>query len=341
MSMAYPSLPSFLQPQYSGAQSGGPSQSQSGAPVNSNSNSSGNAQSQSQAQGLLGLQSGSGGFASHAHSNGGFMPGGQHSHAHSHYGPAGLLNGHLHSHPPQHSQHPHGLPHLPVSTSPSSSSVDPVTPPDLALVPKDERRVSSANAPDAAGGGGDDGADDNIECKWADCDHVSPSPDELYDHLCNFHVGRKSTGNLNLTCSWEGCGVKCVKRDHITSHLRGESGWSIACTILCRHCRATTHRLIDATAPFRCSTSHTSSFRLAPSLSLSWHQAFCSKLFQASSALGRSARVSSRHASFFRFDTSRPCTHACIRVHADAQCTPRSSRTLALSAASRSSARKT
>ncbi|KDN53320.1 hypothetical protein K437DRAFT_217718, partial [Tilletiaria anomala UBC 951] len=39
-------------------------------------------------------------------------------------------------------------------------------------------------------------------------------------HLCNDHVGRKSTNNLCLTCKWEACDVSCAKRDHITSHLR-------------------------------------------------------------------------------------------------------------------------
>lgn len=48
------------------------------------------------------------------------------------------------------------------------------------------------------------------------------SPEDLYEHLCIFHIGRKSTNNLCLTCGWENCGVVCAKRDHITSHLRGE-----------------------------------------------------------------------------------------------------------------------
>ncbi|WWC68530.1 uncharacterized protein I206_102459 [Kwoniella pini CBS 10737] len=61
---------------------------------------------------------------------------------------------------------------------------------------------------------------EELRCKWNSCTHTAASPDELYDHLCNAHVGRKSTNNLCLTCGWENCGVKCVKRDHITSHLR-------------------------------------------------------------------------------------------------------------------------
>ncbi|WVR03719.1 hypothetical protein IAU60_000714 [Kwoniella sp. DSM 27419] len=63
-------------------------------------------------------------------------------------------------------------------------------------------------------------AEEELQCRWQDCTHTADTPDHLYDHLCNAHVGRKSTNNLCLTCGWEGCGVKCVKRDHITSHLR-------------------------------------------------------------------------------------------------------------------------
>ncbi|EIN14023.1 hypothetical protein PUNSTDRAFT_16975, partial [Punctularia strigosozonata HHB-11173 SS5] len=39
-------------------------------------------------------------------------------------------------------------------------------------------------------------------------------------HLCNDHIGRKSTNNLCLTCKWKDCSTTCAKRDHITSHLR-------------------------------------------------------------------------------------------------------------------------
>jgi hypothetical protein len=40
------------------------------------------------------------------------------------------------------------------------------------------------------------------------------------EHVCERHVGRKSTNNLNLTCHWGGCRTTVVKRDHITSHIR-------------------------------------------------------------------------------------------------------------------------
>ncbi|EJT99937.1 hypothetical protein DACRYDRAFT_55334 [Dacryopinax primogenitus] len=55
---------------------------------------------------------------------------------------------------------------------------------------------------------------------WENCSHRAADPELLYIHLCNDHIGRKSTGNLCLTCKWKDCGVSCAKRDHITSHLR-------------------------------------------------------------------------------------------------------------------------
>jgi len=59
-----------------------------------------------------------------------------------------------------------------------------------------------------------------FKCLWGDCNIVFESPEVLYDHLCDDHVGRKSSNNLSLTCYWENCGTTTVKRDHITSHLR-------------------------------------------------------------------------------------------------------------------------
>ena len=65
--------------------------------------------------------------------------------------------------------------------------------------------------------------DEDHRCQWLDCDKSLPDPESLYNHLCNDHVGRKSTGNLCLTCRWRDCNTTCAKRDHITSHLRGAS----------------------------------------------------------------------------------------------------------------------
>ncbi|TFK56560.1 hypothetical protein OE88DRAFT_1649919 [Heliocybe sulcata] len=57
-------------------------------------------------------------------------------------------------------------------------------------------------------------------CLWQECTKVMSDPEALYNHLCNDHVGRKSTNNLCLTCQWKDCGTTCSKRDHITSHVR-------------------------------------------------------------------------------------------------------------------------
>lgn len=62
---------------------------------------------------------------------------------------------------------------------------------------------------------------ESYTCQWVDCSSTFTDPEVLYNHLCNDHIGRKSTNNLCLTCKWKDCGTSCAKRDHITSHLRG------------------------------------------------------------------------------------------------------------------------
>lgn len=61
---------------------------------------------------------------------------------------------------------------------------------------------------------------DSLTCQWLNCGERHQSPEALYEHVCERHVGRKSTNNLNLTCHWGSCRVTTVKRDHITSHIR-------------------------------------------------------------------------------------------------------------------------
>ncbi|KAF1843011.1 pH-response transcription factor-like protein pacC/RIM101 [Cucurbitaria berberidis CBS 394.84] len=61
---------------------------------------------------------------------------------------------------------------------------------------------------------------DQLTCQWQSCGERLPSAEQLYDHVCERHVGRKSTNNLNLTCQWGNCRTTTVKRDHITSHIR-------------------------------------------------------------------------------------------------------------------------
>ncbi|KAJ4325655.1 protein with putative role during mitosis [Fusarium piperis] len=63
-------------------------------------------------------------------------------------------------------------------------------------------------------------SDDNLICRWNACNQKFTTPESLYEHICERHVGRKSTNNLNLTCQWNSCRTTTVKRDHITSHIR-------------------------------------------------------------------------------------------------------------------------
>lgn len=64
------------------------------------------------------------------------------------------------------------------------------------------------------------GSHDNFVCQWQGCSARAGSAEHLYDHVCENHIGRKSTNNLNLQCAWGTCRIQVVKRDHITSHIR-------------------------------------------------------------------------------------------------------------------------
>ncbi|RPA85234.1 hypothetical protein BJ508DRAFT_302901 [Ascobolus immersus RN42] len=61
---------------------------------------------------------------------------------------------------------------------------------------------------------------ESLNCQWQKCREKFDSAEALYNHLCEVHVGRKSTNNLCLTCAWGTCHTTTVKRDHITSHIR-------------------------------------------------------------------------------------------------------------------------
>ncbi|KAL4252497.1 hypothetical protein ABKN59_002774 [Abortiporus biennis] len=111
-------------------------------------------------------------------------------------------------------------PHFPMSLpSPSTDSRSPL-PPSPQEKPSEPE---SSTPPESKASATPAASDDNSPahpCQWVDCDKLLPDPESLYNHLCNDHIGRKSTGNLCLTCKWKDCGTTCAKRDHITSHLR-------------------------------------------------------------------------------------------------------------------------
>lgn len=107
---------------------------------------------------------------------------------------------HPHAHPHNHA-HPHSHNHGDVNCSAGASG-------EKKKPKKTYRKVRDADMKGP------------FNCQWSGCSLIFETPEQLYDHLCNEHVGRKSSNNLSLTCDWDNCGVTTVKRDHITSHLR-------------------------------------------------------------------------------------------------------------------------
>lgn len=97
------------------------------------------------------------------------------------------------------------------STTPSTSASDSksTTPAPSAASNTSQSSATPSNS-----------SDENLICRWNACNQKFGSPELLYEHICERHVGRKSTNNLNLTCQWNSCRTTTVKRDHITSHIR-------------------------------------------------------------------------------------------------------------------------
>ncbi|TDZ28270.1 pH-response transcription factor pacC [Colletotrichum trifolii] len=86
--------------------------------------------------------------------------------------------------------------------------------------PKSSTPAPSTATSNTSQSTGANSAEDNLICKWNSCNLKFVTPEALYEHICERHVGRKSTNNLNLTCQWASCRTTTVKRDHITSHIR-------------------------------------------------------------------------------------------------------------------------
>ncbi|KAK9418023.1 hypothetical protein SUNI508_08452 [Seiridium unicorne] len=81
-------------------------------------------------------------------------------------------------------------------------------------------QTSSATPATPATAAASTSADESLVCRWGSCSERFNAAESLYEHICERHVGRKSTNNLNLTCQWNSCRTTTVKRDHITSHIR-------------------------------------------------------------------------------------------------------------------------
>ncbi|GAA5962587.1 hypothetical protein JCM3765_003739 [Sporobolomyces pararoseus] len=61
--------------------------------------------------------------------------------------------------------------------------------------------------------------EENI-CHWQECLTQFNTAEDLFNHVCSTHIGRKSAGTLSLECKWTGCQARASKRDHLTSHCR-------------------------------------------------------------------------------------------------------------------------
>ncbi|KAI9357246.1 hypothetical protein DFJ73DRAFT_622765, partial [Zopfochytrium polystomum] len=71
------------------------------------------------------------------------------------------------------------------------------------------------------------------------CNEMYSDPQHFYEHLTEFHVGRKKSQNLTLNCMWVGCshGSKpFAKRDHIVSHCRAHVAFKANA---CPKCKST------------------------------------------------------------------------------------------------------
>lgn len=138
---------------------------------------------------------------------------------------------------PAHSEESPTTPKSSVSALSSATSVESAVPPansmarsatfDILPSPPslDDQTVIASRPPvgppkQAVKGNRPDNMSSGLSCQWINCTNSFPTAEDLYNHLCEVHVGRKSTNNLSLTCRWGDCRVITVKRDHITSHIR-------------------------------------------------------------------------------------------------------------------------
>lgn len=119
-------------------------------------------------------------------------------------------------------------PHSPISALSPASSTSSISKPsatnkldsETSISPTTSRTLSSPPSTQVVNKQPTPPQENLLSCKWLNCTSQFANPELLYNHLCEVHVGRKSTNNLSLACRWDNCRVITVKRDHITSHIR-------------------------------------------------------------------------------------------------------------------------
>ncbi|KAH8692741.1 hypothetical protein BGW36DRAFT_362290 [Talaromyces proteolyticus] len=106
------------------------------------------------------------------------------------------------------------------SPYPTTSQSSDSTPSTTASAAQAQAQAAAAVAVVGNQNGTNGSTGEEFPCMWQGCSERCTNPEALYEHVCERHVGRKSTNNLNLTCQWGNCRTTTVKRDHITSHIR-------------------------------------------------------------------------------------------------------------------------
>ncbi|KAJ2897375.1 uncharacterized protein MKZ38_004713 [Zalerion maritima] len=115
---------------------------------------------------------------------------------------------------------------IPATGNSSSSSATPAPPSSAGGASTGTAGTTNAsttstnNATASTQAGSSSPPQEDLVCRWNGCSDRFNTAETLYEHICERHVGRKSTNNLNLTCQWNSCRTTTVKRDHITSHIR-------------------------------------------------------------------------------------------------------------------------
>ncbi|KAH8673839.1 hypothetical protein BX600DRAFT_433448 [Xylariales sp. PMI_506] len=105
-------------------------------------------------------------------------------------------------------------------SNPPTSGAESSTSSGTTPAPSTANNAAAQGSSGASSAGAGSSADESLICRWNSCNERFNAAESLYEHICERHVGRKSTNNLNLTCQWNSCRTTTVKRDHITSHIR-------------------------------------------------------------------------------------------------------------------------
>lgn len=85
-----------------------------------------------------------------------------------------------------------------------------------------ETLIQNSNLLDSERQTSDPLQDSAFLCRWSNpaCTMAFDSIESLFCHISDFHIGRKRTSNLTLTCRWDNCETEFGKRDHIISHVK-------------------------------------------------------------------------------------------------------------------------